>query len=95
MNDQFDATVACHPFLVDFPNELDGITKPISFAIAETDHHYGSEKAAETEKILGARGQTFEVVVYKGVQHGWTIRANMADTEKKAGRDKAKEPGQI
>ena len=91
MNSQFDATVACHPSLVDFPGELSGITRPISFAIAETDQHYGVEKAVETEKILRAKGQSFEVVVYKGVQHGWTIRANMGDIEKKAARDKAKE----
>ena len=64
MNSQFDATVACHPSLVDFPSELDGITKPISFAIAETDHRYGVEKAAQTEKILGGNGRQFEVVVY-------------------------------
>ena len=92
MNSQFDATVACHPSLVAFPGELDGITKPISFAIAETDHHYGAEKAVQTEKILGEKEQgQFEVVVYKGVQHGWTIRTNMADPEKKAARDKVKE----
>ncbi|TFY57304.1 hypothetical protein EVJ58_g7103 [Rhodofomes roseus] len=91
MNSQFDATVACHPSRVTFPQELQEINKPISFAVAETDHHYGAETAAETEKILKAKGVEVVVVVYKGVQHGWAIRANMADTDKKVAREKARE----
>ncbi|KZT09240.1 alpha/beta-hydrolase [Laetiporus sulphureus 93-53] len=92
MNKDFDATVAAHPSLVSFPKELDGITKPISFAIAETDDHYGPRHATETERILKEKGLTdFEVVVYKGVNHGWTVRTNMAIPEKKEKRDEAKE----
>ncbi|KAK7685585.1 hypothetical protein QCA50_011452 [Cerrena zonata] len=91
-NSEFDATVAAHPSLVSFPSELNKITKPISFALAETDPDYNEARGIETEKKLKARGFTdFEVVVYRGVKHGWTLRCNMADQEKKEARDKALE----
>lgn len=89
-NFQFDATVACHPSLVKFPAELDGVKKPFSLAVAETDPMYNAEKAKETEKILKERGlKDVEAVVYEGVHHGWTTRANLADEKQKQGRDNA------
>ncbi|PCH39906.1 alpha/beta-hydrolase [Wolfiporia cocos MD-104 SS10] len=91
MNARFDATVANHPSLVQFPAELADIERPISFAVPEVDK-FGAELAAETERLLKERGRDdFEVVVYQGVHHGWTIRANTADAEKKAARDKARD----
>ncbi|KAI0699932.1 alpha/beta-hydrolase [Cerioporus squamosus] len=89
-NFQFDATVACHPSLVKFPAELDGIKAPFSLAVAETDRMFDRKKAEETEKILKERGlKDVEVVVYEGVHHGWTTRANLADEKQKQGRDNA------
>ncbi|CDO76700.1 hypothetical protein BN946_scf184975.g9 [Trametes cinnabarina] len=89
-NHQFDATVAAHPSLVKFPAELDGIKKPFSLAVAANDPHFGRERAEETERILKKRGLTdVEVVVYEGVQHGWTARANLADPVQKKAREDA------
>ena len=89
-NFQFDATVACHPSLVKFPAELDGVKKPFSLAVAETDPMYNAERAKETEKILKEKGlEDVEAVVYEGVHHGWTTRANLADEKQKQGRDNA------
>ncbi|KAI0923190.1 hypothetical protein AcV7_005773 [Taiwanofungus camphoratus] len=91
MSGAFDATVACHPSLVK-PAELNDIVHPISFALAETDHQFDAKRGEEAEKLLEEKGTTdFEVVVYKGVNHGWTIRCNLADKEKKEARDKARE----
>lgn len=89
-NFQFDATVACHPSLVKFPAELDGIKGPFSLAVAETDPGFDGAKAKETEKILKEKGlKDVEVVVYEGVHHGWTVRANLADEKQKQARDNA------
>ena len=91
-NSEFDATVAAHPSLVKFPSELNAITKPISFALAYTDPMYDEARGLATEKILKDRGDVdFEVVIYREVQHGWTLRCNMADQKKKEARDKAVE----
>ncbi|KAI0754699.1 alpha/beta-hydrolase [Daedaleopsis nitida] len=89
-NHLFDATVACHPSLVKFPAELEGIKSPFSLAAAETDPMYNRARAEETEKILKEKGlKDVEVKVYVGVNHGWTIRVNMAIEEQKKGRDEA------
>ncbi len=89
-NFQFDATVACHPSLVKFPAELDGIKSPFSLAVAATDRAFDAAKAKETERILKEKGlKDIEVVVYEGVSHGWAVRANLADEKQKQARDNA------
>lgn len=91
-NALFDASVAAHPSLVKFPAELDGIKGPFSLAVAATDKGYDRAKAEETEKILRDRGlKDVQVVVYDGVHHGWTTRANLADETQKKARDDAVE----
>ncbi|KAI0712480.1 alpha/beta-hydrolase [Earliella scabrosa] len=89
-NHQFDATVACHPSLVKFPQELDGVRKPFSLAVAATDHDFDRARAEETERILKERGLAdVQVVVYEGVEHGWTIRGDMSNPTQKKARDQA------
>ena len=90
MNSQFDATVACHPSLVKFPQELDGVRKPFSLAVAAADHDFDRARAEETERILKERGLAdVQVVVYEGVEHGWTIRGDMSNPTQKNARDQA------
>jgi len=92
MNYLFDATVAAHPSRVKLPDELQEVTKPISFAVAEMDKQFDAKRADETEALLQSRGfSDFEVVVYKGAHHGWTVRTDMAYPEKKAKRDQARD----
>ncbi|KAH9840287.1 dienelactone hydrolase [Rhodofomes roseus] len=92
MNSLFDATVAAHPSLVKFPGEVQEIKKPVSFAVAETDKQFDAKRADETEALLRNRSfNDFEVVVYKGVDHGWTVRTDMTNPEKKAKRDQARD----
>jgi len=92
LNGLFDATVSAHPSLVKYPVELENVSKPISFALAATDHGYGAERGRDTEKRLKERGLTeVEVVIYEGVQHGWTIRGDLRDEKKKEARDRARD----
>ncbi|KAI0647818.1 alpha/beta-hydrolase [Trametes meyenii] len=89
-NARFDASVAAHPSLVRFPAELDGVERPFSLAVAAGDPDFNRAKAEETGRILKGRGlKDVEVVVYEGVQHGWTTRANLADEKQKKARDDA------
>ena len=74
-NALFDATVACHPSLVQFPGELNAISKPFSLAAAANDPYYNKKRAEETEKILAEKGlKDVEVKVYDGINHGWAVR---------------------
>ena len=89
-NHQFDTTVACHPSLVKFPQELDGVRRPFSLAVAATDHDFDRARAEETERILKERGLSdVQVVVYEGVEHGWMIRGDMSNPTQKNARDQA------
>ncbi|KAM5533907.1 hypothetical protein V8D89_012447 [Ganoderma adspersum] len=85
-NALFDATVACHPSLVQFPGELNAISKPFSLAAAANDPYYNKKRAEETEKILAEKGlKDVEVKVYEGINHGWAVRSNLeVEREKKA-----------
>ncbi|KAJ7773264.1 alpha/beta-hydrolase [Mycena metata] len=90
LNPFFDATVAAHPSQVKFPSELDAIAKPISFVVAKADHYFDGRRGEETEKLLKAKGSIdAEVVIYDGVQHGFTTRADLRDETKKKARDSA------
>ncbi|KAI0667760.1 alpha/beta-hydrolase [Trametes maxima] len=89
-NARFDATAAAHPSLVRFPAELGGVARPFSLAVAADDADFGRAKAEETERILKGKGvEAVEVVVYEGVQHGWTTRADLADERQRKARDDA------
>lgn len=90
LNELFEATVAAHPSLVKYPAELDLVKKPISFAVAETDHNYDRARGEDSVKRLKEKGvENVELVVYEGVQHGWTIRGDLNDPKKKKARDDA------
>ncbi|EIW59430.1 alpha/beta-hydrolase [Trametes versicolor FP-101664 SS1] len=91
-NALFDASVAAHPSLVKFPAELDGVKGPFSLAVAATDKDFDRGRAEETERILKGRGlKDVQVVIYDGVHHGWTTRANLADKVQRKARDDAVE----
>ncbi|EMD40205.1 hypothetical protein CERSUDRAFT_112410 [Gelatoporia subvermispora B] len=92
LNHLFDATVAAHPSLVKYPAELDGVKKPVSFELAVVDHGFDGERGRDAEKRLREKGsEHVEVVIYEGVQHGWTIRCDLKDEKKKAERDRARD----
>ncbi|KAI0826828.1 Alpha/Beta hydrolase protein [Trametes gibbosa] len=98
LNALFDASVAAHPSLVRFPDELANVRRPFSLAVAADDANFDRARAEETERILRgslpARGLgegDVEVVVYEGVQHGWTTRANLTDERQRKARDDAVE----
>ncbi|OCH85956.1 alpha/beta-hydrolase [Obba rivulosa] len=92
LNGLFEATVAAHPSLVKYPAELDCVSKPISFELAATDHDFNAARGMDAEKRLKEKGLEYvEMVIYEGVQHGWTIRCDLKDEQKKEARDRARD----
>ncbi|KAF3761922.1 alpha/beta-hydrolase [Cryphonectria parasitica EP155] len=71
-----------HPSFVD-EDELAAITGPLSIAAAETDEIFPTEKRHKSEEILAKVGQPYQINLYSGVVHGFSVRC---DTSKKIER---------
>ncbi|KAH9924297.1 alpha/beta-hydrolase [Epithele typhae] len=83
----FDAAAACHPSGVSFPADLALVERPFSLATGVKDPYFGKSRAEEAEKKWKEMGLEVEVVVYDGVEHGWTTRADLKDPVQRKARD--------
>ncbi len=64
-----------HPSFVE-EEELAAITGPLSIAAAETDGIFPAEKRHKSEEILLAGGYPYQINLYSGVAHGFTVRCD-------------------
>lgn len=71
---------ADHASFVD-EDELAAITGPLSIAAAETDQIFPAEKRHKSETILVETKQPYQINLYSGTVHGFSVRC---DTSKKA-----------
>lgn len=71
-----------HPSFVD-EDELAAITGPLSIAAAETDQIFPAEKRHKSEEILQKVGQPYQLNLFSGVVHGFSVRC---DTSKRVER---------
>ncbi len=71
-----DAGFTGHPSLLAIPEDIDKITVPVSFALAELDNSVKADKIEEVKKVM--EGKEGEVKVYLGAGHGFCVRADMA-----------------
>ena len=74
-----DCGFVAHPSNTKFPEDVDKIKRPISWAAAETCRHMSPQQAKQTDQILTAKsgkgkdvGVVHEFVMYKGVNYGFT-----------------------
>jgi len=74
-----DVGFVAHPSFVD-ESELAAISGPLSIAAAETDQIFPAEKRHKSEKILIETKQPYQINLYSGVVHGFSVRC---DTSKK------------
>ncbi|KAK3935079.1 dienelactone hydrolase [Diplogelasinospora grovesii] len=74
-----DVGYIAHPSFVD-EEELEGITGPLSIAAAETDQIFPADKRHKSEEILQKVGQPYQINLFSGVVHGFSVRC---DTSKK------------
>ncbi|KAJ3119269.1 hypothetical protein HK098_005622 [Nowakowskiella sp. JEL0407] len=87
-NPKVEAVVAFHPSLVQFPKDVEEIKVPSSFQLAESDVFFSSARVSQTETILKTNLEKYEVVLYKGTSHGFSMRGNeMYELIKKARDD--------
>jgi dienelactone hydrolase len=64
-------------------SELAAISGPLSIAAAETDQVFPAEKRHKSETILIETKQPYQINLYGGVVHGFSVRC---DTSKKVER---------
>lgn len=64
-----------HPSFVS-EEELLGIGGPLSIAAAETDSIFPTAKRHESEAILAKTGKPYQITVYSGTEHGFSVRGD-------------------
>lgn len=75
----------CSSFTNEYPSfvdeeELAAIKGPLSIAAAETDSIFPTEKRHKSEEILVETKQPYQINLFSGVSHGFSVRC---DTSKK------------
>ncbi|KAH7011453.1 dienelactone hydrolase [Ilyonectria destructans] len=73
--DGIECGFVAHPSFVE-SEELAAITGPLSIAAAETDTIFPMEKRHESEKILIGTKQDYQINLFSGVEHGFSVRGD-------------------
>lgn len=72
----YEAGISCHGTqLIDYINELDGVTQPVLIIWGDQDHAAPPE-VQEAYRKVPARMKNVEVHIFPGVQHGYMMQGN-------------------
>jgi len=85
---EVDVVYVAHPSFVE-ESELEAIKGPLSIAAAETDSIFPAEKRHKSEEILQKTGQPYQITLYSGVEHGFSVRGDMKNPAVKFGKEQA------
>lgn len=77
-----------HPSFVD-SDELAAITGPLSIAAAEFDDIFPAEKRHESEAILAKTGKDYQINLFSGVFHGFSVRGDVKDEKQRFAKEQA------
>lgn len=77
-----------HPSFVE-EDELASITGPLSIAAAETDDIFTAEKRHKSEEILKKTGLPYQINLYSGVEHGFSVRGDVTNKVIKFAKEQA------
>lgn len=79
----YEAGISCHGTqLIDFIDELDGVTQPVCIIWGELDHA-APPNVQEAYRKVPARMPNVEVHIFPGVQHGYMMRGNPSAFDQK------------
>ena len=82
------AGFVAHPSFVE-ESELAAITGPLSIAAAETDQIFTREKRHQSEEILIKTKQPYQINLFGGVAHGFSVRCDLSVKVQKFAKEKA------
>ncbi|KAI1499917.1 dienelactone hydrolase [Biscogniauxia marginata] len=77
-----------HPSFVD-EDELRGFKAPLSIAAAETDQIFPADLRHKSEVILAEGGQPYQINLYSGVVHGFSVRCDTSKKHEKFAKEQA------
>lgn len=83
-----DVGYLAHPSFVD-EAELAAITGPLSIAAAETDEIFPADKRHKSEVILKDTKLPYQINLYSGVVHGFSIRCDVSKKAEKYAKEAA------
>lgn len=77
-----------HPSFVD-EAELAAITGPWAIAAAETDEIFPAELRHKSEVILQKTGQPYQINLYSGTTHGFSVRCDLSVKAQRFAKEQA------
>jgi len=83
-----DVGYVAHPSFVD-EEELSSITGPLSIAAAETDDIFPTEKRHKSEEILRNSKLPYQINLYSGVAHGFSVRCDTSKKQERFAKEQA------
>ena len=83
-----DVGYLAHPSLVT-EEELAKVNRPLSIAAAEIDDIFTTENRHSSEKILAGLGKPYQINLYGGVSHGFSIRGDVTVPHIKFAKEQA------
>lgn len=81
-------SVSNTPRFVD-EEELSSITGPLSISAAETDEIFPAEKRHKSEIILKDTGLPYQINLFSGVEHGFSVRCDTSKKVQKFAKEQA------
>jgi dienelactone hydrolase len=70
-------------------DELRAISGPLSIAAAETDAIFPAEKRYKSETILTETKQPYQINLYSGVEHGFSVRCDLSQRHQRYAKEQA------
>jgi len=83
-----DVGYAAHPSFVE-ESELAAISGPFSISAAETDQIFTTEKRHKSEAILIETKQPYQINLFSGVSHGFSVRCDLTKKQEKFAKEQA------
>ncbi|KAJ9144102.1 Alpha/beta-hydrolase [Pleurostoma richardsiae] len=83
-----DVGYIAHPSFVE-EDELASISGPLSIAAAETDSIFPAEKRHKSEEILRKTGLPYQINLFQGVEHGFSVRCDPSVKIQRFAREQA------
>lgn len=83
-----DVGFIAHPSFVE-ESELSAIKGPLSIAAAETDQIFPTEKRHRSEEILVDTKQPYQITLFSGVVHGFSVRCDLSKKHEKFAKEQA------
>lgn len=77
-----------HPSFVE-ESELAAVSGPLSIAAAETDEIFPAEKRHKSEEILKKTKQPYQINLFSGVVHGFSVRCDVKVKHEKWAKEQA------